>query len=58
MTSGSSVFGELLRPGFGDLPVNDYLMPPPALGEIAACLWLLAFGVRDIATQERSPDHG
>lgn len=53
-----SVFGELLLPGFGDLPINDYLMIPPALGEIGTCLWLLAFGVREVAGRREEPEHG
>lgn len=53
-----SVLGELLMPGFGDLPISNYLMLPPALGEIGTCLWLLAFGVREITHQEGSPAHG
>lgn len=53
-----SVFGELLLPGFGDLPINDYIMLPPALGEIGTCLWLLAFGVREIDAREGNPERG
>lgn len=52
-----SVFGELLMPGFGDLPISDYIMLPPALGEIGTCLWLLAFGVRDLDVQGERFEH-
>lgn len=39
------VFGQVLVPGFSDLPWTSFITLPATVGEIGTCLWLLVRGV-------------